>query len=154
MPYPNSYFPVNYPYYQPMMTQPQNIPQAQTVQQTQPTTQQNGFVHVQSENDARMYPVAPGNSVTFIDDNAPYCYVKTMDMSQLDRPKFEKYRLVKEEDAPVSRQNAAEAILEAPKVNVAYALKSDLDALWGEIEAIKDKIEKKRVKKVEVEDDE
>ena len=45
-----------------------------------------------------MYPVAPGNSVTFINENEPYCYTKSVDLSQLDRPKFDKYRLVKEED--------------------------------------------------------
>lgn len=151
MAYPSSYFPVGYQYYQPVMQQPQNI---QQTQQTQPTVQQNGFIRVQSENDARMYPVAPGSSVTFINDNAPYCYVKTMDLSQLDRPKFDKYRLVKEEDAPVSRQNGAETILGSDKGGVAYALKSDLDAIWGEIETIKGRLAKKQVRKVEDEDDE
>ena len=72
----------------------------QPVQMPQPQPQPRGFVRVQSENEARTYPVAPGTSVTFIDENAPYCYTKTMDFSQLDRPKFERYRLVKEEDAP------------------------------------------------------
>jgi hypothetical protein len=57
---------------------------------------QNGFVRVQSEEQARQYPVSQGTSVIFIDENAPYCYTKTMDMSQLDKPRFEKYRLVKE----------------------------------------------------------
>lgn len=161
MPYPNSYFPVNYPYYQPVMNQPQNVQpmsQTQQVQQAQPPIQQNGFVRVQSENDARMYPVAPGNSVTFIDDNAPYCYVKTMDMSQLDRPKFEKYRLVKEDDAPVSRQNAPETVFTSDKGDSTYALKSDIDAIWSEIEVLKEKAEHKtikpKVKKQEGDDDE
>lgn len=86
-------------------------------QQQQPQqTNQSGFVRVQNENEARMYPVAPGNSITFIDENGPYCYVKTMDISQLDRPKFEKYRLVKEEqvkDAPVYvTKEEVEAMLE------------------------------------------
>lgn len=158
MPYPNNYFPVNYQYYQPnyqqMMPQPQNM-QAQQVQQAQPTVQQNGFVRVQSENDARMYPVAPGNSVTFIDDNAPYCYVKTMDMSQLDRPKFEKYRLVKEEDAPVLRQNAPKTDKSTSEgKDTAYALKTDLDAIWSEIKALKNKSNKETVKKQENEDNE
>ena len=49
MAYPSSYFPVGYQYYQPVMQQPQNI---QQTQQTQPTVQQNGFIRVQSENDA------------------------------------------------------------------------------------------------------
>lgn len=121
MPY-NNMFPIGYqPYYQ----QP-----AQQVQpaQMQAPVQNNGFVRVQSENDARMYPVAPGNSVTFIDDNAPYCYVKTMDFSQLDRPKFEKYRLVKEEEVQAQT---------APKVDMNnYATKDDLAEVWTVVKAL------------------
>ena len=142
--FPIGYQPAYYPQYQQQyqnnqMQQPQQM-QNQNQQQT-PPIQQSGFVRVQSENDARMYPVAPGNSVTFIDDNAPYCYVKTMDISQLDRPKFEKYRLVKEEDAPVVAANApksADNTSEGKVIN--YATKSDLEVLWGEIEALKEKL--------------
>jgi len=84
-----------YPSYQPMYQ-----PYSQQSYSAQNQLSQNGgFVRVQNENEARMYPVAPGNSVTFINENAPYCYTKSVDLSQLDRPKFEKYRLVKEETA-------------------------------------------------------
>lgn len=176
----NSYFPATYqpnyygaqnPYYaQQAVQQPiyqQNAAQqaqqiqSQPVQQPiQQNVQQGGFVRVQSENEARMYPVAPGNSVTFIDETAPYCYTKTMDMSQLDRPKFEKYRLVKEEDAPVSHQSGASASNGSTAQNVAYAQKSDLDAIWNELDALKAKLEQAskktpvKVKKQEVDDDE
>lgn len=102
----------------------------QQVPQTAPPSQ-GGFIRVQSENEARMYPVAPGNSVTFLDENAPYCYTKTVDFSQLDRPKFEKYRMVKEEDAP------AAAATPAPD----YATRKDLEALRGEVEALKVRLE-------------
>ena len=94
-----NYFPATYqpyPNYQPQFQQAPQMPQQ--VQQSQPT--QSGFIRVQNENEARMYPVAPGNSVVFVDETRPYCYTKTVDQSQLDRPKFEKYRLVKEEDTP------------------------------------------------------
>ena len=47
-------FPATYP-----QTYPQSYPQYQQ--------QNNGFIRVQSENEARMYPVAPGNSIIFID---------------------------------------------------------------------------------------
>ena len=156
----NNYFPTGYqpaqivyqPQYQQPMQQVQQSVQPQ-IQQTQNTPiQQSGFVRVQSENDARMYPVAPGNSITFIDDNAPYCYVKTMDISQLDRPKFEKYRLVKEE-APT---NAPQSV-EQPKVDtdITEAFKREIEALWGEIEALKARVEKRPTpKKKEVEENE
>ena len=157
----NNGFPVSYPqmqyaYQQPMyqapqiqapQVQPQNQIQAQQFQQQfqqQPQQQYpSGFVRVANENEARMYPVAPGNSVTFIDENAPYCYTKTVDRSQLDRPKFDKYRLVKEEDAPPVY--AAEAA-QAP----AYALKNDVDALYSQVAAIRAELDAMAKKPVKV----
>lgn len=115
-----SYYPYQPNYFAPQYQQPQ---------QTQQTAQ-SGFVRVQSENEARMYPVAPGNSITFIDENGPYCYVKTMDISQLDRPKFEKYRLVKEDEpqtAPVyMTKEEVEALVEE-KILTMSARKVDKD---------------------------
>ena len=108
-------------------------PQAQPMPQA-PAPQQRGFVRVQNEQEARTYPVAPGNSVTFIDENAPYCYTKTMDFSQLDRPKFERYRLVKEEDeptpaasepAPVTRQEFDELASKVAHLMASMPTKSE-----------------------------
>lgn len=126
----NNGFPMTYQQYYPqyqIVPQQQQQPQQQQVQQVQ---QQNGFIPVNSENEARMYPVAPGNSVTFIDENAPYCYVKTMGFSQLDRPKFEKYRLVKEEDATQ---------MQLPEVE--FAKKTELESLKNELKTMKEKLE-------------
>ena len=64
-------------------------------QQNQPP-QQNGLIIVRSEEEARNYPIAYGNSVTFKDESSPYVYTKTMGFSQLDKPVFEKFKLVKE----------------------------------------------------------
>lgn len=63
----------------------------------QPVSQSGNLISVPNENEARMYPVAPGNSVTFKDENKPYIYTKTMGFSQLDRPIFERFKLTKEE---------------------------------------------------------
>jgi hypothetical protein len=71
-------------------------PQIQQQSQNQQQIQNGGFLTVPNETYARNYPVAPGNSVTFKDESAPYVYTKTMGFSQLDIPVFEKYRLVKE----------------------------------------------------------
>lgn len=159
MPYNNG-FPVNYQYYyqQPQMqmqpqVQQQQIQQPQVQPQVQQHPQQSGFVPVNSENEARMYPVAPGNSVTFIDENSPYCYVKTMGFSQLDRPKFEKYRLVKEEEIQATEE------VEKPEYLTKGSLESinlDFESIRKEIEEMKEKIAKlsKRriVKEVEVDE--
>ena len=112
-----------------------------------------GFVRVQSEQEARAYPVAPGNSITFIDESRPYCYTKSVDMSQLDRPKFDRYRLVKEEDDPVSAngsvglQNGLQgAVPGGGSKDTEYALKTDLDRLSQTVEALRRRIDKEEAK--------
>lgn len=161
----NNYFPAyqpNYygqpnPYYQQMQNQMmqqnqqmQQAQQAQSQQMQQPTIQQSGFVLVPSEQEARNYPVAPGNSITFKDENAPYCYVKTMSFNQLDRPTFERYRLVKEDAPSEARESPTMHEHPTPTKNTAYATKDDLAAVWDELDALKEKlkeqIEKKPVK--------
>lgn len=160
-PYQNAYNPYQQyqPNFQQQMQNQSNYQQSQQPIQNQ-QIQNGGFVSVHNENEARNYPIAPGNSVTFKDENAPYVYTKTQGFSQLDRPVFEKYRLVKEEEYQ-PQQMAQNAPTSAEKTeqasNIDYALKSDLKALWDEIEAlkkqmpksqeeIKNKIEKKGLK--------
>ena len=149
---PNYYGQIN-PYYQqnPAMMQNQQMQQAQQAQSQQPTIQQSGFVPVRSEQEARSYPVAPGNSVTFKDENAPYCYVKTMGFNQLDQPTFERYRLVKE-DSPITAVNDPKSNDSTKEGKVTdYALKSDIEAIRGELDDINAKLkflsEKKATKK-------
>jgi hypothetical protein len=130
----------------------------------QPTIQQSGFVLVQSEQEARAYPVAPGNSITFKDEAKPYCYVKTMGFNQLDRPTFERYRLVKEDSQSEARESPTTNGQPATAKNTTYATKDDLAAVWDELDALKEKLqaqaEKKTVKarkvseETEVSDDE
>lgn len=111
--------------------------------QMQPQPQQaqsSGFIPVQNENEARMYPIAPGTSATFIDENAPFCYTKTVGASQLDRPIFKKFRLVEEIDAVQSTQNATQAPSNDSAIDLtAYALKADMDALTARIAALEHK---------------
>lgn len=147
---------------QPIPQQMQQAPQPVQTQQ-QYTTIQGGFVRVRNENEARMYPVAPANSVTFIDENTPYVYTKTVNMGQLDRPIFEKYRLVKEDDTPAPAESPQKPI-EAPPDLSRFAMKDDIAAFKNEIEALKADLEsfrgdlygiagKKKVKKEAVSDE-
>lgn len=141
-----------YPYYPFLQNQmqmgqvQQNLPQ---VQQATPATQNAGFLSVRSEAEARNYPVAYGNSVTFKDETAPFIYTKTMGFSQLDRPTFEKYRIVKE-DTPIDQPEKAEE----PKVDIKdhtediERLKSDLvnakvdiDNLKADIDDLRSELE-------------
>lgn len=160
-PYTSQYNTYSSPYqYQPIFPQPMQQPIQQTVQQPtqqtqqpvqQPVTQQGGFVRVQNEQEARQYPLAPGYSMTFIDDSGNYCYVKTMGFSQLDKPKFEKYRLVREEE----EQSVTNADM-VKNMDEKYALKYVVDDLIAQVEELKKTIsaKSKKVKKEESEDDE
>lgn len=152
MPY-NAYYPGPFqtPYFNQNPAYFQMQQQNGNAQQTRPTMQ-SGFVVVQSEQEARSYPVAPGNSITFKDESGPYCYVKTMSFNQLDRPTFERYRLVKEE-APQEANNGLVAADKAQGSNdIAYALKSDVAALWEAVDGLKAKLDKQPRK--EARDDE
>lgn len=81
--------------------QPMTLPQQQI--------QNGGLVTIGSEEEARAYPVAPGNCVTFKQEGAPYLFVKTMGFSQFDTPTFKKYKLVEEgEPDPERYANSAE----------------------------------------------
>lgn len=160
----NGGFPMNYGYYQQLMMQqpqmqipqqqmmPQQMQQSQLQQQMQQPVQQyptvqSGFVRVRNENEARMYPVAPGSSVTFIDESGPFCYSKTVNMGQLDRPIFEKYRLVKEDDNAASQQpvEQSQKPVESPQIDVSQfvtkdilnGFKADLDTIKGDMETFR-----------------
>lgn len=129
-------------YQQPSYTQPQQMyPQMQQMRQgnnaMMPQIQNGGFVSVPSEDVARNYPVAPGTSITFKNENAPYIYTKTMGFSQLDRPIFEKYRLEKEEDPIPSYGREAEAKAKGSNGEDIEKLKSEMEELREEVKALK-----------------
>lgn len=137
----NNYFPATYqPYFNGYQQQIPNMQQMNQQQvQNQPTQQiQNGgFIPVPSEDYARNYPVAPGNSVTFKDEKMPYVYTKTMGFSQLDRPVFEKFRLVKEEE--YVPENAPKTDDGKQGIDLSpYALKADVDALAAKYAELND----------------
>lgn len=124
-------------YYNPYLSQNTYPNQLQPNQSSQAQIQNNGFLPVPDEAFARNYPVAYGNSVMFKDENAPYIYTKTMGFSQMDVPKFEKYRLVKEE--PSERPNSPQNGLEDIKAIISSIdkINEQIETLWSEIEAIK-----------------
>lgn len=98
-------------------------------------------VVVQSEQEAKSYPVAPGNNVIFKNETDPFMYSKTMGNSPLDPPVFEKYRLVKEDETE------SKTVEKTEKINLAdyarrselsdYAKRSDVDKLNEQIERLK-----------------
>lgn len=147
---PNFYNPYQYSPQYGFQTQ-----QAQPIQQIQ----NGGFLTAPSEEYARNYPVALGNSVTFKDEHAPYVYTKTMGFSQLDSPKFEKYKLIKEdaENPPIVPVEPAQ---DNKVINDTLDdLKAEIEAVKQDIKSIKEKLKslkpatKKPVKEEEYDDE-
>ena len=159
-------------YYQQPMYQPYPMyyapPVAQNMQMqqqmTQPTEQNgsiihtsNDFIPVKNMEEAKNYPVAPGNCVTFKDENAPYIYTKTMGFSQFDRPQFEKIRLVKETETieepivqehntPVAPQIDIESEVSGSSAvkeinDVLSTLTDEMESVHKDINYLRDKIE-------------
>lgn len=143
--YPQNYpqYPV-YPQYQPVQppvqyTQPMMGQQPQTPQQPAQTAPQmpmsSSIVNVRSESEAINWPVAPNNSVTFVDELNGYLYTKTS-FNQFDRPQFVKYKLVREDaaEAPVNGANGQQGN------DTPYALKDDLTALAGAVKGVNESV--------------
>ena len=141
-----NYFPKYYnSFYQPMQPVPQMpvmqqpVPQPvqqQPVQTPQPEIRQNGFIRVKDEAEVDAYPIAPGNSVTFIHETEPFVFVKTLGFSQFDRPVKEKYRLVKE-----TPEEPNKAVFNSDKESVnptdEYAKAADVAKLAMDVEALR-----------------
>lgn len=148
----NNYFPATYqpfqyqqyqqyPQYQNFQQMPQQLPQMNNFQNgnsSQMQIQNGGFVSVHSIQEAFNYPVAPGNSVTFKDENSPYIYVKTKGFSQLEEPIFKKFRLIEENDT--QPQESTTTVTEQAVNYADFAKQADVTALWGEIDALKKQI--------------
>lgn len=141
----NNFYPAAYPYqnyyqqYQNYQQMPQQIPQMNSFQNgnsSQMQIQNGGFISVHNIQEAFNYPVAPGNSVTFKDENSPYIYVKTKGFSQLEEPIFKKFRLIEESDT--QPQESVTTTQNEQTINCAdFAQKADVTALWSEIDALK-----------------
>lgn len=147
--FPATYQPMYYQPYQQMQYQPQYqqqyqqpMPQQATQQPVQQAPAMQGtFVRVKDENEARTYFVAPGNSVTFINEDSSYLFTKTVEINQLDKPKFEKYRLYKEDDGTMPVQ----AVSQNHETDLTqYVLKSEYDGLKSEYAALRSELDSLR----------
>lgn len=145
--YPQPFYQQNY---QPQMQQQQPMQQApiQPPQQNNQQIQNGGFMLVPSEDIVKTYPVAPGNCVTFKIEGKPIVMEKSMGFSQLEAPRVDRYRLVREEEV--------EAPAEEPKKETDYStyfnefkeqVNQDLDKMWNEINVIRGQISKPQITK-------
>lgn len=157
--YPQYVYPSyqQYPYMLPQNSQSQgqqNQSQSQTQAPQNPPIRNNGFILVSSEEEAYRYPVALGNCVTCKVENEPIVIEKSMSFSQLDNPRIDRYRLVREDvvDAP----KAIEEVIEDK--SMPDDLKDELASIREELAVIKKRLfstnNKPVAKKREVDEDE
>ena len=95
---------------------------------------QVGFMSVRGKDMVVNYPIAPGNTIIFKDETAPYVYIKSMGYSTLESPKLEIY---KREDPIVQQQSSQNTVIDN---SINEKLQSDIDSLYDEIEDIKKKL--------------
>lgn len=126
---------LNYPQY-PMSYLPYPYPMQMQQQQAQQQVQNAGFILIPTEEDAYRYPVALGKSMTFKVENEPIVIEKTMSFSQLENPRIERYRLVREE--VVEEPKEAESV-EVDNY-VSDELKDEIQAIRRDIEGIKEQL--------------
>lgn len=139
-PMQNQAFQQNYSQNQAFQQQPQNY-QQQNMPQNQPQIQNGGFMQIPTEEMARSYPVAPGNCVTFKIEGKPIVMEKSMGFSQLEAPRIDRYRLVREEDAPneqILPQN--EPKNNSTENETIKGLKDEIKALNEELEDVKKRL--------------
>ncbi len=121
---------VSYPY------SPAQMPGYSQYTPPEPPKQiQYSVVNSPSIDYARNYPVAPGNSVSFKIENQPFLCIKTMGFSPLEKPVFDVYRLVKEDEAEIHE--------EQPE----YVLKTDLTAIEDRLTELEKALKPARRKK-------
>ncbi|GEM_PF-2988578 len=152
----NNYFPVNYGGFgnvgYPTMAQLQaqqqaaqqqmQAAQAQMQAMQQQTAQTNGYITVRSEEEARNYRVAPGDSITFFNETEPYCYKKTMGNSPLDKPDFKIYQIIEKQENEITQktgQNTAES--NETNKQAIDELKDEISELSTKYKALKEELE-------------
>lgn len=140
MPYNNYY--QNYPFMQGMPYMQNYQQQAQQMQQPA-QIQDGGVVCVKDETAARNYPIAPGVSMTLIDEPRQHLFIKTMGFNQLEKPVFKKFQLI-----PESENNGDISGVSPETVkDTNEDLKPQIEGLQREIEGIKAEIEKLKAEK-------
>ena len=131
------------PFYPQSYQQNYGQPINQQPQQPTPQIQNGGFVSIPNEDMVNSYPVGMGNGVTFKVEGKPIVLEKSVGFSQFEAPRIKKFRLVEEVDTTEQRPVQTE-----PKSNDEIEqLKSDIESLQGEVDAIKKQLAKKPVSK-------
>lgn len=138
--YFNTPYPYQIPYYQQPMYQPYQppvmAPQPTTQSAAQPPVQNGGFVQVRSFEEVRNWPMAPGNTVTFIDESRTHMYTKTASYNQLEAPIITSYMIVRENENKGSQNESGDQ----DGIEIPYAMKEDVVALAGVVRGVNETV--------------
>lgn len=112
-------------YYQPMYQQPQTVqtPVMQQPQSYSPAINQNGIIWISGESEAAMYPVGPNNAVALWQKDGKVIYLKSADAT--GKPTMRVYDLVER------TETASDGVSEQGDKLPAYATKDELSAVVG-----------------------
>ncbi len=125
---------------QPVIPQPVQQPIQQVQQPIQQVHQpQSNVIWVNSETEARNYPVAPGNTVMLMDNDNPVAYKKSADLSGRAMP-LEIYDLVKREHMESPKEESRQINMEE------YLTRKEFDSYATEMD--------KRISEITTVDDE
>lgn len=116
----------------------QQAPQVNAQNQSQ-QIQNSGFLPAPNEEYVKTFPIGAGNCITFKIEGKPIVMEKSMGFSQLEAPKIDRYRLVKEEapETPQERQNDVEKVEAKDSIN---ALERQIDVLSDRINVLEKEI--------------
>lgn len=136
----NGVFPVGYTNYYPQYGNGYNgalNAQNGNIQNNPQPNPSNSIIWVQGEAGAKSYLVAPNTTVQLWDSESQVIYLKSADASGMPSMKVLDYTIRDAQNAPNS------PLKPSTGENTSYALKSDLGAIWSEIEAIQKKLERR-----------
>jgi hypothetical protein len=123
-------FPATYP-----QTYPQYYPQYQQAGTQMSSPQQNsGMIWIQGVESAKAFQVAPNSTVVLWDSEQQCCYIKSADASGMPSMRILDYTIRSE--APRTAQNALYGN------NTDIPTRQDLNAMQGQIDALKEQIER------------
>lgn len=127
--------------YQPMYYQPQYQPIMQQQAPASPTPAQQNIIWVQGEAAARGYLMAPNTTLPLWDSESNTIFLKTTDAAGMPSMKVLDYTI--RDTAPA---NAPVAASPAQGNAPAYATKADLDALAGQLQALRAEMDSMSIK--------
>ena len=116
-------------------TYPQYYPQYQQAGTQMSSPQQNnGMIWIQGVESAKAFQVAPNSTVVLWDSEQQCCYIKSADASGMPSMRILDYTIRSE--APRTAQNALYGN------NTDIPTRQDLNAMQGQIDALKEQIER------------